>query len=133
HLFVDRLCDGEETVDVCVDHFIPCSVSGRSEVVAAIDGGIVHENIDSAPFLNEFARDLLHPNPINNRHLGVKSLATESFDLLAHLRRQIITRTIVERHISTLTCEDLAECRTDSTRSTSDERSLSFQQQTHVT
>ena len=60
HLLVYRLRYGEQTVDVCVDHFVPRAIGGSSEVVATVDGGVVDENVDPAPLFDELSRHFLH-------------------------------------------------------------------------
>ncbi len=56
HLLVNRLGDGEKTVDIRVDHFVPRAVGRSGKVIAAIDGSVIDQNIDAAPLLHQFAR-----------------------------------------------------------------------------
>jgi hypothetical protein len=45
-----------------------------------------------------------------------------------HLARRVVARMIVECHIRTFAGEDFTQCATDATRSSSDDRFLSFEQ-----
>jgi hypothetical protein len=55
-----------------------------------------------------------------------------TLNLASGLFREIIATVVNKRYIRTLTSEHVAHCRTDTSRSTRDERSLSFQQKTHL-
>src|SRR5207253_1537500 len=56
HLLIDRFGHREKTVDVGVDDFIPRSIRGGRKVIAAIDRGIVDQDVNPAPFLNQLSR-----------------------------------------------------------------------------
>ena len=58
--------------------------------------------------------------------------AAVSFDLAVHFERQVIARVVTESHIRAFAGEYLAHCRTNATRSSSDERPLSLKQETHL-
>src|SRR5688500_15464164 len=60
---------------------------------------------------------------LNARRLG--------FDLADHLGGKVVARVIAESHICPLAGKHLAHCRTNATRSSSDERLLSLKQKTH--
>src|SRR5918912_714996 len=66
HLFVDRLGDGEEAVDVRVYDVIPRAVGGGGEVVRLVDGGVVDEHVHAAPLFDELAHDALHADAIRD-------------------------------------------------------------------
>ena len=59
HLFVDRFRYCEEAAYVRVDNFVLRSIRGRRKVVAAINRGIVDQDVDPAPFLNQLSRQVL--------------------------------------------------------------------------
>src|SRR6185369_9728909 len=132
HLFVDRLRYGKEAIDVRVDHFVPGAVGGGGEVVAAIDGRIVDEDVNPAPLLDQLARQFLHAHAIDNRDLGIERLAAVALDLFARRGSQIVTRVVTERDICAFARKDFANGRTDATRSAGYERALSLKQQTHL-
>src|SRR5215213_932023 len=115
-----------------MNHFVPRPISGGSEVVAAVDCGIVDENIDAAPLLDQLAREFLHSHAIDDRDFGIERLAAVRLDLLTHVGGKIVTRVVAERHVGALTREDFAHRRTDATRSAGYERALSLKQETHL-
>ena len=55
-----------------------------------------------------------------------------ALNLVSGFIREVITTVVIKRDICTLTSKHVAQCRTDTPRSTRDERSLSFQQKTHL-
>src|SRR5262245_41476119 len=125
HLFVDRLGNGKQTVNIRVNHFIPRAVRGGGEVVAAIDGGVVDENIDTAPLFDELAREFLHAHAVDHGHFRVERLTAVGFDLLTHFGGEVITRVVAKRHIGAFTRKNLANRRTYTARSTGYERTFS--------
>src|SRR5215203_2857922 len=128
HLFVNRFGDRKQAVDVSMNYFVPGAISCCSEVVAAVDGGVVHENVDPTPLLHQFARQLLHADAVDDGDLRVESLATIGFNLLGHLGGEIVTRVVAKGHIRALAGKNVANRSTDATRSTGDERALSLKQ-----
>ena len=132
HLFVNRLRHCKQTVNIRVNHFVPRAIGSRGEVVAAIDGRIIDEDIDAAPFLDQLARQFFHPHAIDNGDFGIERLASVGLNLLTHFGGEIFTRVVTEGDIGALACEYFADCRTDATRSTGYERALSLKQQTHL-
>ena len=132
HLFVDRFGDGKETTDVGVNHFVPGAIGRGREVVAAIDGRVVDENVDAAPLLDQFACHLLHAKTIDNRNFGAERSSSVSLNLLNRLGGEIVTGVVTESDVGTFASKHLANCRTDAARSTGYERALSFKQKTHL-
>ena len=132
HLFVDRLRHGKQTVNIRVNHFVPCAIGRGGEVVAAIDGRVIDENVDAAPLLDHLAGQFLHAHAIDHRDFGIERLASVGLNLLTHFGGEIFTRVVTEGDIGALACEYFADCRTDATRSTGYERALSLKQQTHL-
>src|SRR6185295_5570502 len=72
HLLVNRFGDCEETANVSIDNFVPGAVGGGREVVAAINGSIVDQNIYPAPLLHNLAGKLLQAKAVRNRNLITK-------------------------------------------------------------
>src|ERR1051325_11541256 len=69
HLLVDWLSHGEQAAHVRINHLIPRAIGGGGKIVAAIDGGIVDQDIDPAPFVDQIAGQVLHAETIYDRHL----------------------------------------------------------------
>jgi hypothetical protein len=132
HLFVDRLRHGEEAADVCVDHFVPRAVGGRRKIIAPVDRRVVDENIDAAPFLDELARQTLHPEPIRHGDFEAVGAAAVRLDLLRYFFGEVFARVIAEGHVRALAGEDLAHRRADAARAPGDKGSFPFQQQTQL-
>src|SRR5258705_6022922 len=131
HLLVNWLCNGKQTVDVSVDHFVPGAVRRGGEVVAAVYCSVIHKDIDATPLFDEFPCYALHTNTVCYRNFGVESTATVSFDLLIHFKGEIVTGVVAKRHIRAFSSKHLADGCTNTTRSPADERTLSFKQQAH--
>src|SRR3982751_3270719 len=91
HLFIKRLGNGEQAVDVSVDHPIPGFIRRCREIVGLIYGGIIYQDIDSAPLTKDLAGHMLHSEPVSDRNLERQSPAAESCDLAFYLFSQIIT------------------------------------------
>src|SRR5258706_4942029 len=106
---------------------MPCAISRSSEIIAAIDGRVVYQNVDAAPLSDEFARQMLHAETIGHRDFERMGAAPVRFDLLAHFVGQIVARTVIERHVGALAREHIAKRRADSPRATGDKRPLSFE------
>ena len=133
HLFVDRLGDGKQTVDVGVNHFVPGAIGRGGEVVAAIDGRVVDEDVDAAPLLDQFARQSSScPTRSITETLALNARRPCAFDLLTHLGGEVVARVVAESHIGAFARKNLANCRTNATRSAGYERALSFKQKTHL-
>src|SRR5262249_21350604 len=112
--------------------FVPRAIGGGGEVIAAIDGGVVNEDVDPAPLLDQFARQFLHADAIDDGNFGIERLTAVGLDFLTHVGSKIFTRVVAERHVGALTRKDFANRRTDATRSAGYERALSLKQQTHL-
>src|ERR1044071_8538899 len=101
HLFINRLGDGEEAVDVRVDDRVPRAVGGGGEVVAAVDGGVVDGDVQPVPLV------------------------------LAAVRcGRVFARVVVEGHVGALAREALADGGAEAARAPRHERTLPFQKKT---
>src|SRR5205085_11470421 len=132
HLFVDRLGNGEEAVDVRVDDFIPRAIRSRCEIVASINRGVVDQNIYPAPFFDQFSRDSFHAQAVGYRNLEAVSTTTVCGDFSFNLFCQIFARVEAEGHVCALAREDLADCATNAACAARDERTLAFKQKTQL-
>ena len=72
------------------------------------------------------------PDAVDDRDFRVECAAPISFDLLDHLGRKVVARVVAESHVRTFARKHIADCRTNATRSSSDERLLSLKQKTHL-
>src|ERR1043165_2211630 len=132
HLLVDGLGDGEEAVDVGVDDIVPSAVGRGGEVVAAVDGGVVDEDVDAAPLSDQLARHVLEADAVGDGDfVGVRAPSVP-FDLLLRLLGEVIARVEVEGHVRALAREKLADGRADAARPARDERALPFEKKAHV-
>src|SRR5262245_18034447 len=131
HLFVHRLGHRKQTVDVRVNHFVPGAVGRGREVVAAVDGGVVDENIDAAPFLDQLSRQLLHADAIDDRYLRTERAPAVTLDLAGHVGGEVVARVVAKSHVGPFARKYVTNCRTYTSRSSGDERPLSLKQKTH--
>src|ERR1700749_2010579 len=132
HLLVDGLRDGEEAVDVRVDYLVPRAVGRGGEVVAAVDCGVVDEDVYAAPLLHHLARHVLEADAIRDGNFeGVRAAAVCLYFAL-RLLRELVARVVVEGHVSAFAREDFAEGRAYSARPAGDEGALPFQKKTQL-
>src|SRR5215204_4018228 len=117
HLFVERLCNGEQAVDICVDNPVPALVGGRRKIVALIYRRVIYKHVDRAPSVEDLAGDVLHSKTVGNRNLERKGLAAMSFDFLLNFFGQGVARMVVESDVGAFACKDLAYRGTDTARS----------------
>src|SRR5258708_30318631 len=47
HLLVHRLGDSEQAADIDADYFVPGTIGCSSEIISAIDGRVVYQDIDA--------------------------------------------------------------------------------------
>ncbi len=127
HLFVDGLGHCKQAADVRANHFVPRAVGGGGKVVAAIDGGIVDQDIDATPFSDEFPGQMFHAETISDGYFERVRPAAVRFDFLPHFVRQVVARTIIERHVGAFARKHLAQRRADAARAAGYERPLSFE------
>src|ERR1044071_1188707 len=130
HLFINRLGDGEEAVDVGVDDRVPGAVGGGGEVVAAVDGGVVDEDVQAAPLLHEFPRHVLEADAVCDGDFEGVGAAAVRLDLGPGLFGQVFARVVVEGHVGALAREDLADGGAEAARAPRHERTLPFQKKT---
>src|SRR5205085_8877140 len=116
HLLVDRFGDGEEAVDVRVYHFIPRAVGCGRKIIAAIDRSVVDEYVNTAPLINELARDALHADAIRHGDFESVSASPVRCDLLRDFGSQVVALVVAESHVRALTREDLAHGCADAAR-----------------
>lgn len=69
HPFVEWLGDREKAVNVRVDNPVPRSVGSGGEVVSLVYRRVIHQDIDPAPFFNEFASYFLELNAVGYGYL----------------------------------------------------------------
>src|SRR5881275_487308 len=131
HLLVDRFGNREKTVHIRVNHFIPGAVGGRGEVVTAINGGVVDEDVDAAPLLHQFAGHFFHADAVDDGDLRVEGTVSVSFNFAVHLSGEVVTTVVAESHVGAFAGKDLADGRTNAARSTGDKRAFSLKQKAH--
>ena len=112
------------------DHHVPRAVGRGGEVVAAVDGGVVDEDVEPAPLLYEFPRHVLEGDTVGDRDFeGVRAAAVR-LDLGLRLLGQLVARVVVEGDVRALACEDLADSGAEAPRPAGDERTFPFKQKT---
>ena len=126
HLFVKRLCDGKEAVDVRVDHPVPALVGRRRKIVGLVDRRVVDQNIDRAPRVQDLAGDVLHPEAVGDRTLKARARRPWASIFAFNLLGQIVARMVIECDVGTFAGEDLADRRSDAARAAGNERTFSF-------
>jgi hypothetical protein len=128
HLFVNWFSDSKEAADVSVDYFIPGTVGRSSKVIATIDGRIVYQNVDTAPLLNNLARQFFQTKPIGDGNFEAQRSALKGFDFRNDFRGQIVAAVVIKGDVGAFACEDFAERSANSARSSGYECALPFQQ-----
>ncbi len=91
HLLVHRLSNGEQAADIGADDFVPGAISRGREIIAAIDGRIVDEDIYAAPILHQLARQMLQPEAISHGSLKRTRPPAEGLNDAHHLFCQVIS------------------------------------------
>ena len=127
HLFVHRFGNGKQTSDVGADHFVPRAVGRGGKVIAAIDRGIVDQNIDAAPFRHQLAGEVLHAEAIRHRHFERTRAPAQRFDFSPYLIGQVVARSVIERHVGAFTRKHFAKRRTNATGAAGNECPFSFE------
>src|SRR5258706_2938685 len=127
HLLVYRLGYSKQAADIGANYFVPGAIGCSSEIIAAIDGRIVYQTIDAAPFSDELPGQMFHAETIGHGHFERMGPAPVRFDLLAHFVRQIVARTIIECHVSAFARKYFAKCGPDAPRAAGYERPLAFE------
>src|SRR6185436_1033799 len=128
HLLVDRFCDREEATDVGIDHLVPRAISSSSKVIAAVDGRVIHENIDPAPLLHDLTRDSFQSEPVSNRNFETEGASAVSLNLGPNGLSEIVATVIVENYVCAFPRENLANRGANPAGSSAYERALSFKQ-----
>jgi hypothetical protein len=114
-----------------MNYVIPGTICGRREIVSSIYRCVVNEDINPAPFFDELSGKFFHTQAIGYGDFGLKRPSAKALDLAHHFLGEIVPTVITERHVSALTGKHFANCSTNSARSSTYERSLSFKQKAH--
>src|SRR5260370_160388 len=131
HLLIDRFRHREQTPYVRVDDFIPRPIRSRRKVIASIDCGIIDQDVNPAPFLNQLSRQMFYAEAVRYRDFERTRAPTERLNYPHHFFSKVVTRAIVERHFGAFAGKHLAQRRADPAGSTSNKCTFSFEQQTH--
>src|SRR5581483_391194 len=127
HLLVDRFGYREETPDVRADYFIPRTIGCRRKIIAAINGCVINEDVDAAPFLDQFAGQMLKAESVCDRNLERAGASSQRLDDAFDFIREIVSRVIVERDIRAFARKHLTKRGANAARAAGDECAFSFE------
>ena len=128
HLLVNRLCHSEETTHVGIDYLVPCPISCGREIIAAVDGRIVNQNVDPAPLLHNFSSHSFQAQSIRDRNFETNRTPLMSFDFRDGCRSEIVSTVEVESDIGAFPRKNFADSCANAAGSSGYERALTFEQ-----
>lgn len=111
HLLVNRFGDGEQAVDVGINHPVPRFIGRGRKVVGFVYRGVVDEDVYAAPRFDDFARHAFEINAVGDGDFITESPPPVRFDFGFGGFREVVARVVVECHVRAFACEDFAESR----------------------